>query len=415
MRSMQVALLAVPWLLMAGCRGATTPQPPPAGSAPQAVVPVPEPAASVAAPVPAPPRGHPCAEQAPPPPALAADSLTLRELTHFKGRLSLFEVEGRTLLVGDRPNETKSFSDGTHRWPVPETRLRNRFFELKDDRIVPAPEVERGMWSDQDIFRMRGRWPAVECWSTNHANTAWETVRFVWLADPKKWDTTQVERSQLWRNGRIGFQNDASSAPEPFWFEPSAEALGLPAALCKDDPACRMGLLTAPSRDIYANPDACKWDDRTGCEVSALLHWCAPLTGFQRVELPRPQQYAQLEAVPGTAVVIGSEHLIVRDGVVQPTEPPEAPLERRRVYPLGGVIWYVGNEGIYQLQATAWRRVVSWKGAVVERDSRKVFQFQPAGQATDFRFVGVAIRGESELLVAGASANGTTLFTTAAR
>ncbi|APR88391.1 hypothetical protein A7982_13740 [Minicystis rosea] len=125
----------------------------------------------------------------PPPPATPKDSLSFQKLTEAKGRLELLAVEGRVLFVGTRASAPVRFTSGGSTWTQPGGSYRNEFFELRDGALKAAPELQSGLWPDQDVFRVTGRWPEIDAWSTNYGNTSWETVQFHWNVAEKKWES----------------------------------------------------------------------------------------------------------------------------------------------------------------------------------------------------------------------------------
>lgn len=359
-----------------------------------------------------------CEVAVPAPPSVGQDALELRQVTDAKGRLDLLGIDGRVLLVGEKLAGPTRFASGGSTWTQPGGAYRNQFFELRDGALHPLPELQNELWPLQDVFQGAGTFPDIHVWSTNYGNTSWEVAHFHWGADKNAWQSDPPEL-RPWTGGQIVLPGRRD--PQHVTFQPSAEALKLPPGLCDDVNGCTKGLVTAPPRDIYVNAAGCTLGTGplylgSNCTIDAVLHWCAPRTGFTRHALPAPVNKAYFIAVPGTALVAGESQLVLRGEVWSAVTAVAGTFDPYMLRAAAGVIWYLGEDGVYQLQGADWRRVLPWTFSRTKgKDDRTHYMLKLPGGKTSLELTGFAAEGADALLVSVLSKGRTALLRSSPR
>lgn len=101
----------------------------------------------------------------------------------------------------------------------------------------------------------------------------------------------------------------------------------------------------------------------------------------------------------GSALVAGDTQFVLRDGTWHQVEPAEPAFDDYMLRVAAGIYWYIGQQGIYQLQDNRWRRVLSWAFECTD-PKRPRYHFHLPGDATSYEFTGFTARDAEHAFVA---------------
>jgi hypothetical protein len=306
-------------------------------------------------------------------PSTTADSLSFHLALTTPKRLHVIALDNVVVFAG-MSRAVTTFG--------PSSEYLNQIYELDGNVIRRSPKLQKGIWEDFQIITARGPFPnAAELVGTNFANTAWESVRFVWDAQKQEWDTGQ-NGGRPWPGGRI--------IPPDFTLQPSADALGIPNDLLANTPGEADVLIVAP-RDIYALPKQCE-PDNGPCRLIGVRQWCAPRPGFETLIFPTPLDSYSMIGAPGVVLFYGPTSYVVRDGVLSTIALPETVVRADRFLVSGGFLWYLGSDGLYRLQHAGFTRVLTWsRGPTGDRVTLE-------GAKSSVALTGLVSRGDGVLV-----------------